>query len=163
MLDTHQLAALFCGVGHVVLCSPREHECRYVRIRGDTSNQRISSVYNQLDRFLNWLTYPDESRCYTKTVSKSVSKVWSSQLYSLLLAVFRMRPSFYLDKPKRQSSSIMLNVAIGGKRIRFGTGVIIEPKHWNSEKGSVRSTDPHRNANTKTLDRPAPQKYYQQK
>ena len=47
----------------------------------------------------------------------------------------------------------MLNVAIGGKRIRFGTGVIIYPKHWNSEKGSVRSTDPHRNANTQTLDR----------
>ncbi|MBC8124888.1 MAG: tyrosine-type recombinase/integrase [Candidatus Kapabacteria bacterium] len=63
-----------------------------------------------------------------------------------------MRLSFYLDKPERQSSSIMLNVALGGKRFRFGTGVIIDPKHWNAEKGSVRSTDPHRNANQKKLN-----------
>lgn len=78
--------------------------------------------------------------------------VWSFQPFSLLLAVFRMRQSLYLDKPERQSSSIMLNIALGGKRIRFGTGVIIDPKHWNSDKECVRATDPQRNAHQKRLD-----------
>ena len=49
----------------------------------------------------------------------------------------------------------MLNVAISGKRIRFATGVIVEPKHWNPDKQVPRSTDPHRNAHIKQLARVA--------
>jgi len=47
----------------------------------------------------------------------------------------------------------MLNVAISGKRIWFATGVILEPKHWNVDKQTPRSSDPLRNAHLKLLAR----------
>lgn len=62
-----------------------------------------------------------------------------------------MRLSFYLDKPQAKSSAVMLNVAMFGQRLRFGTGISIDPKHWNGERQEPRATDPHRNANRKRL------------
>lgn len=62
-----------------------------------------------------------------------------------------MRLSFYLDKPQSKSSALMLNVAMFGRRLRFGTGISIDPKHWNIERQEPRATDPHRNANRKRL------------
>lgn len=63
-----------------------------------------------------------------------------------------MRISFYLDKPDRSSSSVLLNIALASRRIRLGTGVIIAPKNWNQSRQKVRSTDPQRNAHQKRLD-----------
>lgn len=63
-----------------------------------------------------------------------------------------MQLSLYLDKPQRSTTSVLLNVALGGKRFRFGTGVTLEPKHWNAERQTVRSSDPQRNAHQKRLE-----------
>lgn len=45
----------------------------------------------------------------------------------------------------------MLNIALFGQRIRFGTGISINPKAWNAEKQEPRASDPHRNAHSKRL------------
>lgn len=62
-----------------------------------------------------------------------------------------MRLSFYLDKPHAARTALMLNVALRGKRLRFSTGISIEPKHWNSERQQPRTTDPHVNVNARRL------------
>ncbi len=62
-----------------------------------------------------------------------------------------MRISFYLDKPQAKSSVIMLNVALFGQRLRFGTGIVTESRHWNSDRQEPRTSDPFRNANRKRL------------
>ena len=62
-----------------------------------------------------------------------------------------MRLSFYLDKPSAPVSVVMLNCSLSGKRLRFGTGISIEPRHWNDQRQEPRSTDPHRNANARRL------------
>lgn len=45
----------------------------------------------------------------------------------------------------------MLNVAYLGKRLRFGTGISLEPKHWNAARQEPRSSDPLRNVNFRRL------------
>jgi hypothetical protein len=62
-----------------------------------------------------------------------------------------VRITFYLDKPSATTSAIMLNISMLGKRLRFGTGVTLEPRHWNNLKQEPRSSDPHRNANVRKL------------
>ncbi|KAB2894426.1 MAG: Tyrosine recombinase XerC [Chlorobi bacterium] len=62
-----------------------------------------------------------------------------------------MRITFYLDKPQAARTSVMLNVAVAGHRLRFSTGVSLEPKHWNVDRQEPRSTDPHVNVHSKRL------------
>ena len=62
-----------------------------------------------------------------------------------------MQYSFYLDKPESRKSVVMLNVSLFGKRFRFGTGVSIDPQHWNTERQEPRTADPHRNFNRKRI------------
>ncbi|MBL0320773.1 MAG: hypothetical protein IPP80_00030 [Ignavibacteria bacterium] len=64
-----------------------------------------------------------------------------------------MKASFYLDKPDRETTSILLNVWLSGKRIRLATGITIEPRHWLHDRQTVRTTDPQHNAHKKSLDR----------
>lgn len=63
-----------------------------------------------------------------------------------------MRLNFYVDKPKESHSPILANLAIAGKRYRFGTGVALDPRHWNVDRQEPRSSDPDRNAHLKRLD-----------
>ncbi|MBK7576331.1 MAG: tyrosine-type recombinase/integrase [Ignavibacteria bacterium] len=63
-----------------------------------------------------------------------------------------MRITFYLDKPKRSTSSLLMNVAFAGRRMRVATGVVLEPEHWNHDRQTVRSSDPGRNAHQKRLE-----------
>ena len=76
----------------------------------------------------------------------------SCKILRFLLTVFFMHITLYLDKPERATTSVLLNIALSGKRIRFGTGVTIAPEHWNKAKQKVRSTDPLQNAHQKKLD-----------
>lgn len=62
-----------------------------------------------------------------------------------------MRLSFYLDKPQALRSALMINVAVFGQRLRFSSGISIEPKHWNVDRQAPRPTDPHVNVNTRRL------------
>ncbi len=45
----------------------------------------------------------------------------------------------------------MLNVSLSGKRLRFGTGISIEPQHWNEQRQEPRASDPLRNAHSRRL------------
>ncbi|MBK7032423.1 MAG: phage integrase SAM-like domain-containing protein [Ignavibacteria bacterium] len=63
-----------------------------------------------------------------------------------------MKASFYLDKPDRETTSILLNVWLSGKRIRLATGITIEPRHWLHDRQTVRTSDPQHNAHKKRLD-----------
>ncbi|MBS1562375.1 MAG: tyrosine-type recombinase/integrase [Bacteroidetes bacterium] len=45
----------------------------------------------------------------------------------------------------------MANLAIAGKRYRFGTGVVIDPRLWNAGKQTIKTSDPNYNAHSKRL------------
>ncbi|KXK33471.1 MAG: Tyrosine recombinase XerC [Chlorobi bacterium OLB6] len=62
-----------------------------------------------------------------------------------------MRLSFYLDKPQSPRTAVMINVAVFGQRLRFSSGVSLEPRHWNADRQTVKSTDPHVNVNARRL------------
>jgi integrase len=62
-----------------------------------------------------------------------------------------MRATFYLDKPSAARTTVMLNVSLSGKRLRFGTGISIEPQHWNEQRQEPRASDPLRNAHSRRL------------
>lgn len=62
-----------------------------------------------------------------------------------------MRLTFYLDRPQAPRTALMLNVAVKGQRLRFSTGISIDPKHWNAERQEPKSTDPHVNVNSRRL------------
>ncbi|MBS1562709.1 MAG: site-specific integrase [Bacteroidetes bacterium] len=63
-----------------------------------------------------------------------------------------MRLNYYLDKPDRPTTPVMVNLALCGKRFRFSTGVTVDPKHWSDERQAVKSGDPHQNAHQKRLN-----------
>ena len=63
-----------------------------------------------------------------------------------------MRATFYLDKPAAPVSVVMLNCSLFGKRLRFGTGISLEPRHWNDQRQEPRASDPLRNANVRRLN-----------
>ena len=62
-----------------------------------------------------------------------------------------MRLSFYLDKPQSPRTAVMINVAVFGQRLRFSSGISLEPRHWNADRQTVKSTDPHVNVNARRL------------
>lgn len=62
-----------------------------------------------------------------------------------------MKISFYLDKPTARTSVVLLNVAFRGYRLRFGTGISVDPRHWNKDRQEPRATDPLRNAHVKQM------------
>jgi integrase len=62
-----------------------------------------------------------------------------------------MRITFYLDKPQAATSAVMLNISVRGKRLRFGTGISLDPRHWNDQRQEPRSSDPLRNAHLHRL------------
>lgn len=62
-----------------------------------------------------------------------------------------MRLTYYVDKPKEDHSVLMLNVALAGRRFRLGTGIALNPKHWNQDKQDVRSADPDLNIHRKRI------------
>lgn len=62
-----------------------------------------------------------------------------------------MRITFYLDKPQAVTSAVMLNISLRGKRLRFGTGISLDPRHWNDQRQEPRSGDPLRNAHLHRL------------
>lgn len=62
-----------------------------------------------------------------------------------------MRYTFYLDKPEAPKTVLMLNVALFGKRFRFGTGISIDPQHWNADRQEPRAADPYRNFHRKRI------------
>lgn len=62
-----------------------------------------------------------------------------------------MRPSFYLNKPPPSGSAVMINVAVFGQRLRCSSGISLKPKHWNVDRQTVKSTDPHVNVNARRL------------
>ena len=45
----------------------------------------------------------------------------------------------------------MINVAVFGQRLRFSSGISLEPRHWNADRQTVKSTDPHVNVNARRL------------
>jgi integrase len=45
----------------------------------------------------------------------------------------------------------MINVAVLGRRLRFSSGISLEPRHWNADRQTVKSTDPHVNVNVRRL------------
>jgi|GEM_PF-3013601 len=57
-----------------------------------------------------------------------------------------MRLTFYIDRPDAPVSAIMINVAVGGKRFRFSTGISVVPTNWNHERQEIRAADPDRSA-----------------
>ena len=63
-----------------------------------------------------------------------------------------MRLTFYADKPNETRTAIMVRIAISGRRLRFGTGISLDPRLWNQERQETRSKDPDRNANAKKLE-----------
>lgn len=63
-----------------------------------------------------------------------------------------MRLSFYLDKPDAERSIIMLNVSFRGQRLRFGTGVSMEPAHWNPKRQEPKASGPTVNSDRHRLE-----------
>ncbi|KAB2929127.1 MAG: site-specific integrase, partial [Rhodocyclaceae bacterium] len=58
---------------------------------------------------------------------------------------------FYLNKPPPSGSAVMINVAVFGQRLRCSSGISLKPKHWNVDRQTVKSTDPHVNVNARRL------------
>lgn len=63
-----------------------------------------------------------------------------------------MRLTFYADKPNEARTAIMVRIALSGRRLRFGTGISIDPRFWNKDRQEVRSKDPDRNANARKIE-----------
>ena len=91
------------------------------------------------------------SSCISKpSVESSVPRILRGPLIDHTDG-FCMRISFYLDKPAAERSTVMLNIAFRGQRMRFGTGVAFAPKHWNSAKQEPKSSSPTVNADRRRL------------
>lgn len=62
-----------------------------------------------------------------------------------------MRLSFYLDKPDTDRSVVMLNLSFRGHRLRLGTGISLEPKHWNANRQEPKPSSPSVNQDRRRL------------
>lgn len=63
-----------------------------------------------------------------------------------------MNITFYLDKPRAEKTTLMADVAFGGGRPRFSTGLSLAPAYWNHDKQQIRASDPLRAAHEQRLD-----------
>ncbi len=67
-----------------------------------------------------------------------------------------VKTSFYIDKPKSNKSTIMINISLNGFRLQISTGVSVPTKVWLKDKQAIKSsysTAMELNANLKHLER----------
>jgi integrase len=62
-----------------------------------------------------------------------------------------MRINFYIDRKEATVSALMVDVALSGKRLRYSSGISLEPKYWNHDAQEVRAACPRHLAYNKML------------
>jgi len=63
-----------------------------------------------------------------------------------------MRYGFYLASEKVDRTSLVLNIAIAGKRYKIGVGTSIRPSDWNKRKQRPRASDPYINQHVERIE-----------